>query len=454
MKWTAKLPRKRSDSSIGRILENTAWLLGGKGIGGVLSLFYLAIVTRSLGPTGFGHFALILSTAQIVTTFVSFETWQIIVKFGQTHIQEGDTGRFGRLMAFCIAIDLAGAFVGCLIAAAATLLLGPHFGWSRDVSWEALAFSVVMLMTIRSTPMGILRLFDRFDAGALAETMIPVGRMIGAVVVWVAGPAITGFLLAWAAAELLCATTYWTLALRTMNRRMGPWRKRRFLQARFENEGIMSFLTATNISTTVASMTKQVSVLIVGFFAGPADAGLYRLAYQISISLTKVSGLLSRTIFAELARVSAGRSATDLIKLFRRTNRLALIGGGVIIFLIVVLGRPLLLLMAGHAFSGAYPLLLLLGISASIDLVGVSFEPLLMATNRAKTSVKIKLFNACVLVVLLTLLLPRFGSVGAATANLSVACVGIILMGWMARRSLAQLPARDNEMSGSGSRST
>src|SRR3546814_12814764 len=66
------------------------------------------------------------------------------------------------------------------LAALATFLLGPYFGWSRELSLQALAYCAVILLTIRSTPIGILRLFDRFDAGALAETMIPIGRMIGA----------------------------------------------------------------------------------------------------------------------------------------------------------------------------------------------------------------------------------------------------------------------------------
>src|SRR3546814_11340903 len=43
----------RDNSSLRSILQNTGWLLTGKGVGAVLSLFYLAIVTRTLGPAGF-----------------------------------------------------------------------------------------------------------------------------------------------------------------------------------------------------------------------------------------------------------------------------------------------------------------------------------------------------------------------------------------------------------------
>ena len=53
-------------SPIGRIFANTAWPMGGKGFGAVCGIAYLAILTRSLGLKGFGHFALIFGTAQAV----------------------------------------------------------------------------------------------------------------------------------------------------------------------------------------------------------------------------------------------------------------------------------------------------------------------------------------------------------------------------------------------------
>ena len=58
-----------------RILANTGWLLGGKGVGAVLSLAYLAIVTRTLGVADFGQFALVLSAATVIKTITSFDSW-------------------------------------------------------------------------------------------------------------------------------------------------------------------------------------------------------------------------------------------------------------------------------------------------------------------------------------------------------------------------------------------
>ncbi|WP_420902549.1 lipopolysaccharide biosynthesis protein [Sphingobium algorifonticola] len=425
-----------SDAAFGRILANTAWLLGGKGVGAVLSLFYLAIITRTLGVADFGRFALITSTAQAISVLVTFESWQIVVRFGQTHLQGGAPHALNRLIRFCILIDMASALAGCAIAAGIVILLGPWLGLSDDLSAHALLFCAVMLIGIRSTPMGMLRLFDRFDTGTLAETVVPVVRMVGALVVLASGPSVTRFLMVWGAAELLCAGAYWVLALRTVRGRIGSWRSGQIWAARDENPGLVGFLTATNLSTTFSSAGKQVAVLIVGLFTGPVGAGLYRLAYQLNQALAKISQLLSRTVFAELSRASACNNMDDLRALLRRTNRLALVSGAAIVVLVLLTGQPLLRLIAGPSFDGAYPILLVLGIAAAIEVVGLGFGPLLMATGRTSRALQISLATTALLLTAQTLLLPIHGPIGAAYANVLAAIVGLALLGWASRAAI------------------
>lgn len=426
----------RAKDGFARILANTGWLLGGKGVGALLSLAYLAIVTRTLGVTDFGRFTLVLSAATVIKTVMSFESWQIVVRYGQPHLATENHDALNRVLRFCILIDLASAAAGGVIAAAIILMFGNLLELPPGMGWQAWLFCMVMMITIRSSPTGVLRLFDRFDSAALAETMIPVGRMIGAGAALLLRPDLTGFLLAWAGAELLCALTYWWLALKVGGAKLGRWRAGRTLAARHENPGIIGFLTATNLQTTFSSVGSQVAVLIVGLFVGPAGAGFYRLANQLAQALTKISSLLSRSIFVELSRTHASHGAEELRTLFRRTNRLALVAGAVIIALLLTIGHPLLTLVAGKAFEPAYPLLLLLGIAACIDLVGVSYRPLLMATNRAGLSLRITLATTVLLLAAQAVLLPLAGTVGAAAANILSSMTGFALMGFASRRAM------------------
>jgi O-antigen/teichoic acid export membrane protein len=49
-----------------RIVRSSGWLLLPKTVAAVLSLVYLALVTRTLGGAEFGKFALIFSFAQMI----------------------------------------------------------------------------------------------------------------------------------------------------------------------------------------------------------------------------------------------------------------------------------------------------------------------------------------------------------------------------------------------------
>ena len=79
---------------IKRALTNTGWLMGARGVNAVLSLAYLALATRSLGLEGFGQFILVVTFAQALVGFVSFQSWQVVVRWGQSKEKLGDATGF------------------------------------------------------------------------------------------------------------------------------------------------------------------------------------------------------------------------------------------------------------------------------------------------------------------------------------------------------------------------
>lgn len=428
--------RAQKTGTVARVLENVGWLLAGKGAGALFSLGSIAILTRTLGLEGFGQFVLILGTAQFVVALVAFQTWQVVVRFGVSKLATGSSAALSRLIAFCLALDLGGALAGCLIAAAGVTLLAPRFGWSDGMALQALLFCFVMLLSVRSTAVGLLRLHDRFGQGAAADSVTHVARFAGALIVLAVGATVTRFLIAWAVAEVAAALVYWRLAARTPGWSLGGVGLTGLRSAPAEHEGIWNFVAITNAGATLGSVGKQLTVLLVGLTVGPAAAGAYRLAHQLGQALARVSEMLSRAIFAELARVHATGSQAQLGALFRGTFRLAL-GGGVLVAVILLLaGEPILRLVGGSAFAGAYPLLLVLGIAAALDMIGVNFEPALMATGRAGKAFRMRLAVTALLLLLLAVLLPLWGAWGAAVATLATSAAGLLLFGLVTWRTV------------------
>ncbi len=423
-----------------RIFANTGWLAASKVVSAVLSLFYIAIVTRTLGVANFGLFATVLASGQLVATIVKFESWQGFVKFGQKPLQAADSGALASLVTVAAAVDLGGALVGSLLALAFSLLVGPMLGWDSDLQIYAICYALILLFAVRSTPMGLLRLLDRFDAGALAESMIPITRMIGALLALAFRPDILGFLTAWAISEAIASISYWMLSYRCSKQHVARvgFGELRAKFARFP--GFFRFALATNVTTTLAAFTKQGPVLLLGLFAGQNEAGLYRLAQQLAKSLGKLTGMFARAMFAEMARSherSEGEEGNENLRQIAGISIKLGMGSGLLIAaLILMLGEFILVTMSGKEYLGAYPLLLLLGIAGAVSMMGAAFEPFLLATGRILQAVTIRLLALTLLFALLAWLLPIQGVAGAAGAVLLVAIFSELLRAIYVRRLL------------------
>lgn len=434
---TSRNEKPARSGSLAAILTNIGWLLGGRGVSAVLSLIYIAVITRTLGPAGFGQFALIIGIAQSLTALVGFQTWQIMVRFGMAHLHEGRPEALARLTKACLLLDVGGALIGSLLALAAVGLLGPQFGWPPEVRRDALIFCAVSLVAVRSTPVGILRLHDRFNVAAYADTVLPIVRLGGALTVWAMVASVQGFLIAWAVAEFLSAVAFWWFAVGTI--RGLPWRRSRldWAMLRAENPGLLSFAGVTNAGQTFALASRQLPVLLVGLYVTPAAAGGFRLAYQLGQALAKVSQLGARALFPELMRARTISGDSDhFARLLIRSIKLAAVAGAVILAVLLLAGKPLLGLIAGEAFLPAYPLLLLLGTAAVIDLVGVGFDPALIASGRAWLSFRIQLTVAVVMVGSLFLLIQLWGAAGAGIAVLAGSLLGFCLLGIATYRAI------------------
>jgi O-antigen/teichoic acid export membrane protein len=427
-------PRHRS--SFRRALGNVGWLLTSKGVGAVLSLAYLALATRSLGVKGFGEFALILGAAQGVAALVGFETWQIVVRFGLGHVNEASPERLRILVRFCLLLDGAAALLGCAAAAIVLSIMRVHFGWSAALARDAFLFAVVMLLAVRSTAVGIIRLYDRFAMGAIADSVTPIARCGGALVAAWQHPTITGFLIAWALSEVLTTAAYWVSARRLLPDMIG--RPAPLSQVQRDNSGILRFAWQANLATTLNASSRQFAVVVVGFIAGPAAAGGYRLACQISLALLRGSDLFARAIFPEIARAHASGDGASLSMLARHSARFTVIAGLITCVAAPLLGTSVLHLIGGKAYLGAYPLLILLGVAAGLDIMAVGFEPLLVGTGRVARALHVRLLSVTILLGGMLAFIPVAGPIGAGWAHIASSGLALLLFASSARIAAAK----------------
>ncbi|MET0366433.1 MAG: oligosaccharide flippase family protein [Sphingobium sp.] len=419
-------PSGKQRSPFGRALANVGWLLSSKGVGAVLSLVYLALATRTLGIRGFGEFALILGAAQGVAALVGFESWQSVVRFGLKHLHEHAEDRLLALIRFSLLLDIVAALFGCGVAALALVIMRERFGWSAELARDAFFFALATLLSVRSTAIGVLRLHDRFALGAVADSVTPIARFFGALLAVWSHATITGFLIAWAMGEVLSAVTYWIGAARVQRGILG--RPASIAQVAADNPGLLRFAWQTNLATTLNASSRQFAVVVVGFVAGPVAAGGYRLAYQLSLALLRGSDLFARAVFPEVARAHANKDSGDLATLARNSARFTVSAGLITCILVPLLGSPALHLIGGKDFGAVYPLLVLLGVAASLDIMAVGFEPLLVGTGRAATALRIRLASVALLFGGMVAFMSKWGAVGAGIASILASAFALLLL--------------------------
>lgn len=409
--------------------RNLGWLMATRGVVAVLSLLYLGIATRVLGVADFGRFALITGAAQAIATIVGFQTWQLVVRYGVDHLNSGDEAALARLLRLSVLLDAASAVAGGVVSAAILLIWGDRFGITRDLMVATLGFVFIELVTIRSSPVGMLRLRDKFSLAALADSVTQIVRFFGAAVAAVLMPSVTGFLIAWAIAEVATSGTYWVMVWRTGDLGFVGRGRMQGSQVFRENPGLLRFMVSTNATSTLGLSTKQAPLLMVGGYVGPAAAGAFRLAFQIAQALAKLSQMLSRAAFPEIVRAVRAPQGRDVGRLMMRVFLASLAAALVILALVAALGHPLLLLVGGSDFRYGRTVMLWLAAAGCVDLATVSFEPVLMAAHRAGTALLARIAAAVALIATSLYLLPRLGTPGAGVGVMVGSVVAAVLLG-------------------------
>ncbi|GAA0275780.1 lipopolysaccharide biosynthesis protein [Alteraurantiacibacter aestuarii] len=395
--------------------------MGARGINAALSLVYLALATRALGLAGFGQFILVVTFAQALVGFTSFQTWQVVVRWGQTKKTIGDaTG-------FALALDALTIIVGTIAAALILWLAGDWLPLPRELRLTAFFFTLVFLFSVRSTPTGILRLHDRYARAATADSVTSIVRVIGAIIVAFLAPGITAFLIVWAASEAATAAMYWYFARQTQ-----PifWRHFSLSRVPAADGKTWSFVVGTALSGMLLIASRQLLVLLVGALGGAALAGIYRVAAQLGEGLLKLAQALLRATYPELVRSPEAARA-----IVRRITIIAVITGiGAILFALLA-GRWLIGVIAGPDFIAAYTPMILLSAAAAIELVGASLEALLVARGRAFTNFLLRAVPTAAALVALIWLIDIHGSAGAAMAVLAASVTTVAGLAIVNRRT-------------------
>jgi len=429
------------DKLLGRVLANAGLLLGGRTVNALVSLAYIALAGRTLGVTTFGVLVLINAFAQFVGEVAKFQSWQTVLHFGATPFGEGRRADFQRVVRFSLFLDVTSAIAGAALGAVAVLFLGVHLGLPAEMSQPAALYALSIVFLAPATPVGLLRLFDRFGVMSAQAAVGSVVRLIGGAIGFATGASLGFFLAVWAAGTM-AAFVYLALASYQEMRRRG-------LTANFAWRGPLTtgmpgawrFAWATNASSSLDVAFTHVATLLVGALLGPTQAALWRVARQVADALAKPARLLIPALYPELAKLHATQGEAAMRRL---ALHVGLVGGGgatALLLVTVLAGGPLLTLVMGRAFEPAADTMTWQVAAAVIGVWALPLEPMLVSLGRPGAALQVRVVVAIAFLVALFPLIDAFGITGAGIA---LVCSSIAMgLGMLVSLRMSSAAAQD-----------
>ncbi|MFV0338770.1 MAG: lipopolysaccharide biosynthesis protein [Chthoniobacterales bacterium] len=427
----------QTSSSLGSLktpIRNASKLSIGRIIQAVCSLAYLAFATRTLGPENFGKLILIHSLCLAVAQIARFDSWQSIVRFGTPFLHENQPTSLHRILSFGLALDFLGIVLGIAAYAIVVYPLGQWFGLSWELRHFAMLYGIWMIAFINSSgaATGTLQLLGRFGSLAIATTIEPIIRFVGAALLFYFGGELRDFLVLWLIALTVAHIATNFAAWYRLAKQGSQWRFRFYPDTWTRPQGALwRYALGTHWVGAMNVAQEHLPTLASGGVIGPAAAGLLKVARQFADVLAAViNKLLVPALFPELARLQ--KNARQAL-----AKRLSFITLGiffVFFMLLAFFGKDLIRLVAGKEFLPAYPVMLWLAFAGVIGSVSFSFETLLTAIGEIRRVVLVNSFSLFIYFLALAVLLPTYGLVGVGMAAVAYAAIRSSLLWWNARR--------------------
>jgi O-antigen/teichoic acid export membrane protein len=429
--------RDKPRGTIGRIFSGLGLVLGGKAGAGLISLAYLFLATRFLGPAEYGVLVLVHAYVTTVCGIVEFPAWQAIVRYGAEAERENAPQRLSRLLRFGTLVELGAGALAISTAFLLVPVVGPHLGWPPKAMAFAPYYALAVLGSVRSTPMGYLQLLGRFDLLGLHNLVQPTVRLLGTLIVIAFGWGIKSFLVAWLLAALFEFGVLWAMGLWFAGRNLGDtlWRPGT-ASVRAENPGIWRFLIANNADVTFSELAGRATPLIVGWVLGPAIAGLYAVAQRATVVIAQPAQILGTTAYAELAHIVAdGRGGHPLRRTLFKVVAIGLLAALPVVLVVSIFPQQIVRILAGPEFMGAAIVMVIIVAARAVALIGPPCSSALSALGHPSWSMGANLFASLVFLPLLPFLLERFGLIGAGYQAVGQAILGSGLLIFLVWRS-------------------
>jgi O-antigen/teichoic acid export membrane protein len=398
-----------------------------------LSFLTLIVLSRLLGPEGYGQYAYVMATVAILTPLLAAGMPSIVVREIAACRSRGDYARMEGIAVFAGTVALV-LFLGLSLVFFLLDMLAA--AWSTPAPAHLLlTLALLLLATLAGLLSAIQQGLKRIVAAQVPSAIVqPLATVILLLLAWSIWRGPIGV-----EAALLFAVLAGALALAVaaaLTRR--AWRQARLPRPRgwhFDVRGWTAAGLSLALLGVLSALYAQVDIILVRWLAGPEATGIFHIAtrnaYLLTLLLTSLLAPLGPLI-AEL-HVKGDRAA--LQRVVRRSVRVVFLLTLPVAFVMIVAGGFYLELF-GAGFAAGHTALAILALAQLVNVGAGPVHALLVMTGHQARIIPAASCGVLANIALNLALVPSLGIDGAASATAVAVVLSNLLLVREVRRCL------------------
>ncbi len=373
---------------IGRkFVRNVGILTVANLVGAILSFIQGILVARWLGPGLYGIAALVMSYPALIYTFFDARSAEASVKYlSEFHAR----GEWERAIAMCklgYVVDLAIALLAFMVVIITAPWAAEKIAHHPEMAWLVVIYAAALVpRAFTGTSQAVLTSLGYFNVIACVSIVVTLVRVVLVLSLVLFGLRVSGVVVGNAIAATVMGVLYGIVAYKTIKRTGNiSWLKGSWKALKGRRREILGFLAYNDLNAFFGMISKQLDLVLLGYFRNPQEVGYYKLAKSISAIAGYVVKPLQSVIYPELARLW-GLGDKQAIR--NKIRRLAFQVGaplGLVALTGTLLIPSVLHLLVGPAYKGATLAAQILLIGSAVWLAFFWLRPLFLAQGAIKT---------------------------------------------------------------------
>ena len=384
------------------VLKNTVWLFTGELISRLLKFFLVIYAARILGAAQWGVFSYVLSFLALFGIFSDFGFNTLITREIARNKEENKASYLSTVFAL--------KMLCTVVAAILLFFVGPLLSNIPEVKNVIVIIALFFFFeSLREFGIALNRAFERMEREAVVNVLTNFSiSILGLLFIW-RYPSVKNLSIAYLIGTiigLVCIIYLLRFHLKGILKNFSKNLIR----------PIMQYAWPFAILSLSGNIMTNTDLLMLGWFKGSEDIGLYSVAQRLTQFLYIIPAILSVALFPSFSKL-AQESRERFNGIFNKIIHFLFILGVPIVAGGILLSTDIILLAFGYEYQAAGVTFGILLVMTIINFSSTILANAVVAYNQQQTFLRYTLFAVTLNVLLNLLLIPLMGINGAAVAT-------------------------------------